>query len=105
MFYVLVLWSPAWATLFNDISSLTLSTFLLGPGLLKDPKQCVIRILFDALSKGHGELTVHKWQMALGFGLPVSNCMGHHLFPQLLLKLTIVSHVFYLLSLPRIKPL
>lgn len=55
------------ATLFNDISSLTLTALCLRLGLLTDQKQCVISILFDALSKGHGELTVHKWHLALVF--------------------------------------
>lgn len=56
------------AILFNDISSLTLA-FCLCLGLLRDQKQRVISILFDALSKDHGELTVHsgKWHLALVF--------------------------------------
>lgn len=93
------------ATLFNDISSLTLTAFCLGLGLLKEQKQCVISILFDALSKGHGELTVHKWQMVLALVFPFLTVSDIIFFPQLLLKLTVVSHVFYLWSLPPIKPL
>lgn len=56
------------AILFNDISSLTLA-FCLCLGLLRDQKQRVISVLFDALSKDHGELTVHsgKWHLALVF--------------------------------------
>lgn len=90
------------ATLFEDISSLTLTAFCLCLGLLKDQKQCVISILFISIlikQRSRG-IDCLQWQMELGFDL-----YWTHLFPpELLLKLAIVSHVFYLLSPPELSP-
>lgn len=63
---------PAWWHSFSwYLSSLILTSFSrLFLSFSEEQKQGVINILFDALTKGHRELTVHKWQMSLGFGFP-----------------------------------